>query len=635
MFYDYIGAIGVMGVLVGVALVHAVITRAVPLRRALLFAGSTAVLTVLLFAPFAMSSFRFFLEETSGSSLLTVARGGEMNMALTLTERGVPFFWGLQLPDVGTSPFVQYIEILGGAAFFLVLLFACCHRGSGLPAAFRLILVTMIGIILLYASRRIGYGVFKLIAWVHPLMVVAFTAGVFALSEWLLARKQRLLGWIALSALPLYLIPNLVLASRIGFAAAFPTRGLSIHNEPNISFADMRELRSVGERWGSEGIVATLPDPVAIGWAAGSLLGANATFFPMILLDVDDSDPRSDTDVPPGRFLLHWNDPVLDVVPLPDCPAVWSNRAFALSPLDRCSNMLVVGQGWYRAESSGTGPSSWMARFRWLRKRGELLLINPISRPQRLRIGMIAGPGNRSSSRAISVFLNGGLVDRFTVVGAARLVTRTFVASRHSNQIEILVDEDAEPLPRRGALWGRWVPGDARRLNVAVTSITLVDANLQTGSLSSVFDLASPNRDEVLFNGFFTDRWTGTEETLTLASPAQLWELRVSGMAPGGVGLPFPFRLTPSFSGSPLAPCEISRAGAFQVHCPIPDSLRRSMRPGQPVLIHLEAEKTFSPRGDPRRLSLQLDRVELAPRSPDVSPKAATGSSSPPCEKTP
>jgi len=617
MYYNYLGAIGLLSLLVGVAVIHGMITRAVRLRQALLFAGSTAALIALLFAPLAATILRFFVEETFGSRFGGVGEI-QMSMALTLTERGIPLFWGLRLPTAGAWPFVQHPQaaFLVGAAFCLLLLFVCCYRGSNLPSVFRLMLAAAISVILLYAYRRIGYGVFKLVGWVHPLIVVAFTASAFALSDWLFSRRRRLLGWVILSALPLYTIPNLALALRIGLTAAFPKNGLTIHNAPNLSFRDVRELGSVGQRWGAEGIVATLPDPVATGWAKGFLLGTEVPLFPAISLIVYDSQPRSTTDTPTGHFLLHWNDPGLDVVPLPDCPAVWSNATFALSPLEQCRNTLAIGQGWYRAESSDT--SAWLTRFRWLRKRGELLLINPSNRPQRLRIAASAGPGNRSPGRVISIFLNGGLVERFAIMGVAQVVTRAFVASGPSSQIEILVEEDAEPLPRRGALWNRWVPGDARRLNVAVKSIALVDADLDSDSLSSFLDLESPNWKTTLFNGIFLDRWMAAEATITLASPAPPpKELSVKGMVPGGVGLPFPFRITPSLNGVLLPACEIRHAGTFQARCPIPDSVSRSMRPGQTIRIDLQAEKTFTEQTDPRRLSLQLDRVELVPGSPE------------------
>ncbi|MGO9231899.1 MAG: hypothetical protein ACLQKA_22125 [Bryobacteraceae bacterium] len=615
MFYDYPGMIGMLGVLVGTALVYGVLTRAIPLRQALLFAGSTAALVLVLFAPFAASTLRMFLAESSGSRFAALDES-MMPMALTFTERGVPFFWGLRLPSAGAWPFGQSLQaaLLVSAVFCLLLLFACCSRRSPLPNVFRFMLAAVIGVILLYAHRKIGYGVFKLDAWVHPLMVVAFTASVFALSDWLFARKRRVLGWLMLCALPLYAVPNLALAMRIGVTTAFPKSGLAIHNAPDVSFRDVLGLSPVAERWGPEGIVATLPDTVVSGWAKSYLNqpGADVQFFPFIYLIVDDSQPRPAADLPPGRFLLHWNDPGLDVVPLPSCPAVWSDPALALSPLEQCRNALVVGKGWYRTESS-----PWMARFRWLRKRGELLLIHPVSRAQRLRIALMVGPGNPSPSRTISVLLNGALVDRLSITGASQVMTKAFVAPGPSSQIEILVEEDASPLPRSGALWDRWVPGEARPLNVAVADMSLVDANADTLSASS-FDVTSGFGSGTLFNGIFLDRWMAAEASITLATPAPLpTGLSVIGTAPGDRGLTFPFHLTPSVNGVPLPDCEIVRAGSFQVRCPMPDAIRNSLQPGQPVRVDLRAGTTYSGGADPRRLSLRLDRIELVPGSPE------------------
>jgi len=108
----------------------------------------------------------------------------------------------------------------------------------------------------------------------------------------------------------------------------------------------------------------------------------------------------------------------------------------------------------------------------------------------------------------------------------------------------------------------------------------------------------------------------GREATVTLGSPAPApKELSVSGMIPGGVGLPFPFRITATLDGVRLPTCEIIRAGPFQTHCPVPDQVRLSVRPGQAIRIDLQPERTFTGKGDSRQISLRLDRVELVPES--------------------
>jgi hypothetical protein len=473
-------------------------------------------------------------------------------------------------------------------------------------------LSVLLAILLFYAYRRMGYSVFKLVAWIHPMMVIAFAAAVFALADTLSKLRWRSLRWVALVALPLYVVPNLALAWKMGSTTAFPLTGMLIHNSPEMSFREMRELQRAGRSWAFGSVIATLPDSVVDGWAKAFLLGTGVSFFPMTYFEVIDSQPRSETPLPASRFLLHWNRPELDIVPLPKCSAIWANRSFALSRLEECPNTLVVGQGWYRVEHHGSDALR-LSQLRWLRKRGELLVINPSPKPQRLRIGVVVGPGNGSPSRKVSLFLNGKPIEQFTVSGAAQVMTKPFVAPGPSSQLELSIEEDAAPQPRIGALWSLWVPADARRLNLGLSSAELVEADSGPGAIGASFDVGPPNGDWRLFNGVFLDGWIGSEASVSLVPPAAgAVELTVVGMAPGGVGLPFPLQITPVFDGVPLPPCAIERAGSFRANCVVPDSIRRNMRPGQIVQIDIRSEKTFSANGDPRQLSLRIEHVALS-----------------------
>jgi len=480
---------------------------------------------------------------------------------------------------------------------------------SGLPTVFSVVLGVTLAVVLKYIYDGNGYGVFKLAAWAHPFAVVGFSAGVLGAARWLQVHRGHGFVWIPYAALALYVVPNLGMVTQIGINAARHTAESRINLAPLLSFQEVRELGDVGARWGTQGIVVALPDVVTGYWVKLTMRTANPSpaYLPWLTLDVQDSELRQQYPAL-GRYLLHGNTPVTDIVPPAACPAVWSNRLFALSVLDECRNVLAFGEGWYGFEQSNTTP--WLNRFRWLRKRGELLLINPDTAPQRLRISLITGPGNPSPRRTISVFLNGKEIDSFALVGTARVLTKPFVATGPVAQLQIEVKEDASSLPRRWALWNRWVPEDARRLNIAITRVALAGINAEC-DLPTSLNLLSEGETQPLTNGFFADRWMGAEAAVTLTSPAPPDAIALKGMIPAGMNLPSPFHLDLTLNGAPLPSCTIARPGPFQVSCPIPAEVRRSLKPSAPVYFGIKAEATFTTSADPRQLSLQLERVDL------------------------
>jgi hypothetical protein len=253
-----------------------------------------------------------------------------------------------------------------------------------------------------------------------------------------------------------------------------------------------------------------------------------------------------------------------------------------------------------------------------MRKRGELLLLNAHEFPQRLRLTLLSGSGNSSPQRTISVILNGELLDRIHLMSAARVVTKPFVARQPWSQIELLVDEDADPGPRPWGLWNLWVPAEPRRLNIGLMEIELVSADLREIEASSHNFLAA-DEPAILVNGIFPDRWMASEATVTLRAHFVPDEIRIKGLIPGVPTLPFPYPLRVSVNGEALPPCVIASPGSVHLNCPIPGQIRTSIQPGALVKIELRADATFSTVRDPRKLSLRLECVELGRREQDAT----------------
>jgi hypothetical protein len=627
MYYNYLGAIGLLGLLLGAIIAVGLLSRAVVWRQAVFLGLGVIALIVLLCAPYALTILKFFFQETFGTRFATQNNELFLSMALNLTERVIPFFWGLSIPGVQIIGSVVYpsIALLVGALFLLALVASSNRRISGLPVNFLISVSLAFLVILLYTQRGIGYGVFKLVAWVHPIMVICLCAATFGISNWLRMRRHQALAWLVLAVVPAYIVPNLCIAFALGRSTIFHTPGVVANMAPNLSFDDIRELKAAARRAGSGQIVAVLSNAVSNYWADSYLMGSHSHVFPTLELFEVDSAPRRSTDWPPQTgYLLHLNQPGMDIVRPPDCESVWLDRAFALSPMDRCRDVILIGQGWFAFEKQESAAMPWIRTFRWLKKRGEVLLLNASGAPQRLRMGMRIGPGNPSSSRTVSVLLNGRQIDQFTVVGTARVDSRPFVASGAWNQLEVEVKEDAKPLPRAFALWNKWIPGEPRALNLGFTDFHLVDANDPTDGLASSVDLVNDATGRWLMNGIYPDLWMGSDASITLSAPVTPAEIVVSGMAPGRVGLPFPFHLHTAVNGMPLPPCSIEHAGAFDVHCGIPREIRQALQAGTPLKIDLHSESTFSNiHGDSRRLSLRLARVLLGSDA-ETRPEALT-----------
>jgi hypothetical protein len=626
LWYNYLGNIALSALVAGVVISYGGLSRSIPLRKVLLICGATILAIVSAFPAWAWTLCKVAFVQTFHSGA-TAPKESWLGFSFSLTERGLPLYWGLAVPGVTPWPFSSRPEVmvLIGTVLSAFLLLGCWSHFSGLPTIVRVLLSALLFVVLWYIHGNNGYGVFKLAAWIHPFIASAFVGTVFGAAGWLKGHGPRAVRWLPFAVAAIYLLPNLVMGVQLGRHTADSARS-GIHNLPLVSFREVRDLANVRERLGDAPIVAFLPDSVTALWTDPFLRETRHLYLPFLSLDVEDSKPRRETSLSGLKIeralrpfeitdkdiaslrLLHWNTPSTDLAPPADCPALWANRSFAVSMLSRCRNALFFGYGWYRFERS---ESAGLPAFRWLRKRGELLLLNPGSEPERLRLGVVVGPGNPSPQRTLSILLNGEVIDTVTITGAATLLTPPFQAHGPLAQLEIAVKEDAQPVPRGWPIWKRWVPADVRKLNIAVTDVRLISGEDEAGA-PSFLDLSSPPTALPLRTGFFVDHWIGPTASIVLGSASTPEAVRIVGTAPGGVGFSFPFQIGLTVNGEALPPCVIPRPGAFDIRCKIPSSIQESLSPRRSLTIRIDPESIFrNLPSDFRELSLRLQRIEL------------------------
>jgi hypothetical protein len=282
-----------------------------------------------------------------------------------------------------------------------------------------------------------------------------------------------------------------------------------------------------------------------------------------------------------------------------------------MTPLDRVKNQLILGSGWYRREIVQR-PSGGSTPFRWMRKRAEMLILNPTAAPQSLSMTVRAGYGNVSPIRHLTILVNGAKLQDLKIEGQARFVTRPFSLSGRAAQIEILVRENAEPLPRPWGLWNRWVPRDARKLNLGVFSATL--ENGDSGGASGVSEIdfrADPDLGGGAYDGVYADGWVAARASIAMRVPRNCQQVRIRGTAPGGTDLKFPLALRLSADGRQIGEGIVNQPGSFDVRVPFPRPLRS---PPRDVVLDVNPSSscfTNLAGGDTRCLTVRLDKMSL------------------------
>lgn len=620
MFYCYYPGFAVMAAIWVLIIVGAWIRRAISIKHVRHVTAALVILLVGTFIfQFGVISKQLLVE--SLSSRLRAEPGNEVLMffGLSLTEELAPFFWGFKLPMTpftfgGANPEIAFWGLFGvGLLLGTALLSSFVKRVSGLRVEYRLILIVIALSLGAYTLGRNGYGLFKLVGWVHTFALIGLVASMFGLFDLLRRRKRlwRIVAVAPLLVLTVYVGLNLIQSITLCLATVRKGAWGGLHNARGFELRDFRTLEGLDAAWGRQGFNLALPDPVLQRWAVPFLKSPRLLFFPIIDLRVADSDsPEAERrlrfagDRFRDPYVLRADDIVEDNTRA-RCRTLWSNGPFMLVDTAQCRDMMTLGSGWYRMEESPGNPIHWQRKFRWLRKRGELLVFYPSNLPQRLHFTAVCGYGNPLPQRTVRLYLDGVQFDEIRIYGYARVASRPFTARRPWSRIEFEVQETAQPLPRLHALWNSWVPRDPRLLNLALSDIGLAPES-ESAPPARFLDFRSQEQfSKMMLNGVYPDRWIGNEARIELPIPAGTDSLELGGMVPAIKTFSFPYSIQLLADGRRICEEKIVRPGSFQVRC----QLNQSDLPVRTIAIRPAA--TFVTHADPRPLSIRVDHLAL------------------------
>jgi hypothetical protein len=619
-YFDYFPGFAILGLATAAIAFWTLFTRKSRIGPVFLLGGFIVACVLALSPVHAVTIFRRLLYESSFSgSQFSKTNELLVTFALVLTERGLPFFWGLWLPYGGDVAFFKngvaqlYAGLAVSAALFLSFGLAAWRSLAGISREYICGVAALLGLIVLYTvTGNGGYGAFKIVAWIHPLVIVALAASTVGSWHWLRVHRHRSLSLLPMLVLAGYATLNIVNAIHLGRESIGGVNA-TLNNAPRLQLKDFRELQGVADKWGNAGIIVALPDSVAQNWLIPFFRHSITQFFPQIHLNVEDSSPRLSRNPPMGEYVLHWIDDSQELEGLPVTATVWRNDKFGLTPLTSLHEALVFGRGWYRKEGMGNSSFEWQHHLRWLRKRGELLILNPSPTPKRALMNLIAGYSSSSPARHIDIYLNGEKFDEIVFFAQTRVLTRPFTAPGPWSQLEFVVHEDAVPQPREHALWNRWVPVDSRSLNVAVSAVSLIDSDQADALVNASIDFQPGHPNDGLMNGVFPDGWIGESADVFLRVPPNVRTLEIAGTVPGVSSFAFPYQATLSLDGEHIQGVRIAGPGDFRLQIPLGDT---SLVPGRPVHLMVGPLSTFTGRtlginNDPRELSLKLNRIAL------------------------
>jgi hypothetical protein len=639
--YNYGQGLGIFLVVSGALAVWHTCTRRISVRSAGILAACVTCAVAIPSFPYVVSVLQMVQHTAAGGHLDAASDEAQTSFALLLTERGIPYFWGLYYP---WAPAPSWLGDQRTAISILICLSCCITllcgwfvvRGSSrLSKPFCFTVGCVVAVVAFYYSKGVAYGVFKLAAWVNVLLIVAFAAGAIDAAAKFRPLAGRIVAWTALIVFAGFNLSEVIRLGRFSVGLD----GASLNVLRGMRVEDFKSL----ERLPHKKTLVGLSDVAVRAWAA-PFLGEATYLFP------DDTRKAPQLMEPTFRFLGAIGYRTQDSTPLsflPGCkgqirdrkipelnvscndidaqyllalstgsdlgtdsyPAVWTSGSFALhSPIP--STFVVLGRGWYRSEKDPKSPVPWQRRvFRWMRKRAEFFVLHPTRIDKRLHLLVASGFTNQSQPRHIGVVLNGEIIETVRVDGFRELYTSSFHVPGPLSQIELAVEEDVRPISRSLALWNKWVPEDARLLNVAVAELELVDTGGEETHIPTSVNFT--DAEWTTTNGIFPDRWLGTEAEVELQVPPDPQQIVLRGFVPQVHTYRFPMPVEVLIGGHLLGNIKIGRPGDFELRIPIGSDALASLVKATNITVTLRPAQSFVPSvlgtsNDLRRLSFQI-----------------------------
>jgi hypothetical protein len=616
--FGYYASLPVAGLLLASAALSGLAKRTIGVRA---LAGSAAMVVAVILVSFPVLTLEIIRRtavEATSSRLRASLEGPEvlLSFAFVLTEQFLPFFWGLLIPPMAwdslfAPPAWGFLFVLGVSVLLLAVLARILAKPvADTPLPVRVQIGLLLGVVLYFIFRDNGYGVFKLAAWINPLVLAFLVCGVLPAAAPVASRRFRpRLHWVLVPLVGL----NLVWSVRLG-AASLHHGGPSGKSMSGFTGADFDSLRDLSRHVNPQSrILVAIPDPVVQRWVITYLRRFRLSAVPYLSFSPEEPDAWEQVaaeDAASASYILTWSGNNNDVVSYLHLRSLWRSGKFQLVRRDVARNLLVVGKGWYRVESIPGSSYPWQHRFRWLRSNGELLLFEPGDEWLRLRLVVVPGFGRRDPARSFTLSVNGEEFDRIAITGFGAVISKPFRAQGFPARLSLALDDRAEPLPRPWGLFNKWVPKDGRRLNVAISKIeVLTDQDYQRLRLPCRLDLSQPDAwDAPFLAGVYPDGWIAEETRVTLRHCTGSDAISLHGFVPGISGSLFPLSITASVNGMTLPPAELVQAGDFTVTLPLPPELRTA----DPLEFRFRPSQSFVPGGsEHRKLSALLRRIEL------------------------
>ena len=542
--------------------------------------------------------------------------GGLLSFAFALTEQYLPFFWGLIITPLQRNSFqppaLIFLAVLSFAALLCgLLLWLLLRRHSDIPLHVRAQVMLLVLAVAYFILRNNGYGAFKLAAWLTPLTLSILACGILPDGS---DAKYSLWNRFRYCLIAAVVVLNLLWAVRLGMASLNVT-SIAGKSMAGFSGSDFADLSVLSNSLPAEArILVAIPDAVVERWVLTFLRRSNVSTVPFLSLSAEETDAYETVAAAGGdsaQYVLTWSGS-RDITAAPRTAAVWSNSKFQLVPRESVSDLLIPGRGWYAREELTQSPEPWQHRFRWLRSKGELLLLNPSGRELRLRMTVVSGAGDPTPGRVITFALNGQRFDQVDTAGITNLVTKPFRGEGFVNHLTLSLPDGAQPIPRQWAMLRRWVPKDRRRLNVAVANVELItEDEYRRTEFPCSLDLSRADAwNTPGLGGIFGDQWIAGKAHVLLAPCGESDAVTVQGSTLETAGQQLPVPIEVSVDGV-VQTIEASKPGPFHIAVPLPAGFQKTGR--HEILVGSPAGSVAVHSGgpDPRSLSIRLDKIEI------------------------